>query len=256
MKSYSTALFVPIVLLVAVGVAIESFTAKTSKVSKQQTSKLLSSLDSMSYDCDYFQSHVFHDSLHNQLDEYHHISEKQGIQAKETEKELKSLVIKNELVEVNSCGFYKLDTFYYSYPFLTPDAKDFLDTVGARFNELIGKTHLKNRKIIVTSLTRTTATVSKLVRVNRNASLRSPHLNGNSFDISFNHFTGSKQIDNCDLLVLQEGLSKILYDLRYEKKCWVTYEHRQRCLHVVARKSTPNLKELLFHKIDFLHLHQ
>ena len=143
---------------------------------------------------------------------------------------------------MKTSDYFYLDSFNYSFPVLTPDAKDFLDTVGARFNQQIDKTPLKGSKLIVTSLTRTTSTVKRLVRVNRNASLRSPHLNGNSFDLSFNHFLIRGKNDPCNLLILQETISKVLYDLRKEKRCWVTFELRQQCLHVVARKSNYSTK--------------
>jgi hypothetical protein len=159
-----------------------------------------------------------------------------------------------QLVEVQSSKLYVLDSFYYSFPYLIPETKDFLDNVGSKFNALIDKTHLKGKRLIVTSLTRTTASVNKLVRVNRNASLRSPHLNGNSFDISFNHFYGGQKLDACDILILQETISKILYDLRAENKCWVTFERRQQCLHVVARKTKADFDKKRNKSVDFLHL--
>jgi hypothetical protein len=237
MKSYSVALFIPLVLLISIGVAVDNLTEKPKK-------KLIktSEVPEIVYDCNYYQAHHFHDSLNNHLDEYHSISEKQGIQPVEDESFFKAFIAEEKLVKVKTSDYFYLDSFNYSFPVLTPDAKDFLDTVGARFNQLIDKTPLKGSKLIVTSLTRTTSTVKRLVRVNRNASLRSPHLNGNSFDLSFNHFLIRGKNDPCNLLILQETISKVLYDLRKEKRCWVTFERRQQCLHVVARKSNHSTK--------------
>ena len=180
MKFYSVALFVPLILLISIGLAVESFSTKPKKRQALEVIK-----PEIVYDCNYFQAHRFHDSLNNPLEEYHSISEKQGIQPVEDEIVFNSFIADQKLVKVKTSDYFYLDSFNYSFPVLTPETKDFLDTVGARFNEMIDKTELKGTKLIVTSLTRTTATVKRLVRVNRNASLRSPHLNGNSFDFRF-----------------------------------------------------------------------
>jgi hypothetical protein len=251
MKSYSVALFVPLVLLISIGVAVENFTEKPKNKSKVEVQS-----PEIVYDCNYFQAHQFHDSLNNHLEEYHSISEKQGIQPVEDEKAFKSFIAAEKLVKVKTSDYFYLDSFNYSFPVLTPEAKDFLDTVGARFNDLINRTHLKGSKLIVTSLTRTTSTVKRLVRVNRNASLRSPHLNGNSFDLSFNHFIIRGKNEPCNTLILQETISKVLYDLRAEKRCWVTFERRQQCLHVVARKPKDSLKRGSLKDFKLLFLHQ
>ena len=237
MKYYSPILFILIVLLISIGVAIEYFTEKDEK---KQTVKV--EKPEVVYDCNYFKAHQFHDSLNNKLDEYHSISEKQGILPVDNENAFQPYLVAEKLVKVKTSDYFFLDSFNYSFPFLTPEAKDFLDTVGARFNKLIDKTHMKGSKLIVTSLTRTTSTVKRLVRVNQNASLRSPHLNGNSFDLSFNTFLFRGKNEPCNILILQETISKVLYDLRKEKKCWVTFEHRQQCLHVVSRKAKDSSK--------------
>lgn len=251
MKSYSVALFVPLILLISIGVAVENLTEQPKKKSKIEVQS-----PGIIYDCNYFQTHQFHDSLNNHLDEYHAISEKQGIIPVENEKEFHKHLKQEQLVQVKTSDYFYLDSFNYSFPVLTPAAKDFLDTVGARFNELINRTHLKGSKLIVTSLTRTTSTVKRLVRVNRNASLRSPHLNGNSFDLSFNHFLIRGENDPCNTLILQETISKVLYDLRAEKRCWVTFERRQQCLHVVARKPNNLTKRGNLNDFKSLFLHR
>lgn len=251
MKSYSVALFVPLILLISIGVAVENFTEKPKRKPKVEAQS-----PEIVYDCNYFQEHHYHDSLNNHLDEYHSISEKQGIHPVENESEFHTHLTNEKLVKVKTSDYFYLDSFNYSFPVLTPVTKDFLDTVGARFNELINRTHLKGSKIIVTSLTRTTSTVKRLVRVNRNASLRSPHLNGNSFDLSFNHFIIRGKNDPCNTLILQETISKVLYDLRAEKRCWVTFERRQQCLHVVARKPKDSSKRGSLKDFKSLFLHQ
>lgn len=223
--------------MISIGVSIEYFTRKPAKKHNVKEEKPKTVLD-----CNYFQAHQFHDSLNDKLNEYHSISEKQGILPVDHENAFQAHLVAEKLVKVKTSDYFYLDSFNYSFPVLTPEAKDFLDTVGARFNELIDKTHMKGSKLIVTSLTRTTSTVKRLVGVNQNASLRSPHLNGNSFDLSFNTFLFRGKNEPCNILILQETISKVLYDLKKDKKCWATFEQQQQCLHVVARKPKDSLK--------------
>jgi hypothetical protein len=131
---------------------------------------------------------------------------------------------------------YIIDTFQFSYAVLTQYSKNLLDTIGIRFEKNLVKTPLEGTKLIVTSMTRTLYTVSKLVKNNPTAVKRSSHLNGNSFDFSFSRFNTSRAIDDCELVFLQETISKILLDLKNEKRCWVTFERWEECLHVVAKK--------------------
>jgi hypothetical protein len=135
MKTYSVALFVPLILLISIGVAVENFTTKPKK---RQAVDMIK--PETVYDCNYFQAHRFHDSLNNHLEEYHSISEKQGIQPVADEIAFQSFIAAEKLVKVKTSDYFYLDSFNYSFPVLTPEAKDFLDTVGARFNEMIDET--------------------------------------------------------------------------------------------------------------------
>jgi hypothetical protein len=85
-------------------------------------------------------------------------------------------------------------------------------------------------------MTRTKHTVAKLVRKNRTAVKRSPHLNGNSFDISFSRFKAAHPLTQVEKEYLQTVISQILVRFKKDIKIWATYEVREECLHVVARK--------------------
>ena len=106
MKYYSPILFILIVLLISIGVAIEYFTEKDEK---KQTVKV--EKPEIVYDCNYFQAHQFHDSLNNKLDEYHSISEKQGILPVDNENAFQPYLVAEKLVKVKTSDYFFLDSF-------------------------------------------------------------------------------------------------------------------------------------------------
>lgn len=188
------------------------------------------------FDCSVYSKNQFSSRLNNYLKDYIARSEREGVKHSANLRELRRKIKAGKLVGADANSGFILDTFQYSYAVLTPYSKELLDTIGIRFEKALIKTPLVGTKLIVTSMTRTLYTVSKLVKNNRTAVKRSPHLNGNSFDFSFSRFNTPRAIDNCELTFLQETISKILLDLKNEKRCWVTFERWEECLHVVAKK--------------------
>lgn len=188
------------------------------------------------FDCEAYEKNQYSSSLNNFLKDYILISEKEGVKASPDLKSLRRKIKAGLLIGVPENTGFVLDTFKFSYAVLTPYSKNLLDTIAIRFEKELKKTPLQGTKLIVTSMTRTLYTVSKLIKNNRTAVKRSPHLNGNSFDFSFSRFKTLRAIDNCELTFLQETISKILFDLKNEKRCWVTFERWEECLHVVAKK--------------------
>jgi hypothetical protein len=188
------------------------------------------------FDCETYEKNQYSSSLNNFLKDYILVSEREGVKHSANLRELRRKIKAGKLVGADANSGFILDTFQYSYAVLTPYSKELLDTIGIRFEKALIKTPLVGTKLIVTSMTRTLYTVSKLVKNNRTAVKRSPHLNGNSFDFSFSRFNTPRAIDNCELTFLQETISKILLDLKNEKRCWVTFERWEECLHVVAKK--------------------
>jgi hypothetical protein len=128
-------------------------------------------------------------------------------------KDIVKNVWKGKLVKVEANEYFVLDTMYYSYPFLTPDARNFIDELGFRFHRKLENTHLRNR----------------------NAITRSSHLHGTSFDISYKQFFGDRIYTPMELSYLHDILAETLYEMRESRKCWVTYEVWQTCFHVVVR---------------------
>ncbi|MBP5995777.1 MAG: hypothetical protein KA736_08780 [Crocinitomicaceae bacterium] len=188
-----------------------------------------------SFNCDQFESSIYSVKLNNRLCEYMDRSVKQGVKPSKDKRGIQQHIRAGrlELVEANT-GF-ELDTFQYSYAALTPYAKTILYEIGKAFHDSLQQTPLANTKLIVTSMTRTHYTVSKLVRHNRTAVRKSPHLNGNSFDFSFSRFVSARTLTDCEVHYLQELCSSILFNMKKSCKIWATFEKNEECLHVVAR---------------------
>lgn len=188
-----------------------------------------------SFNCAQFVSTNYSEKLNNRLCEYMDRSVKQGVKPSKDKRGIQHYIRtgKLQLVEANT-GF-ELDTFQYSYAALTPYAKRILNEIGQAFHDSLLKTPLADTKLIVTSMTRTHYTVSRLVRHNRTAVRKSPHLNGNSFDFSFSRFVSTHTLTDCELHYLQELSSSILFNMKKSCKIWATFEKNEECLHVVAR---------------------
>ncbi|MCB8999556.1 MAG: hypothetical protein H6540_05750 [Bacteroidales bacterium] len=184
---------------------------------------------------DYHQT-VYSKKLADKLVDYIAVSSSTGIRKCKNEKEIMEYAASGKLKEIKDCKAYYLDNLSHSYPYLTKDAKELLDEIADRFGEKISNTRLKGSKFKITSVTRTTEKLKSLRGVNSNASLNSPHMYGNTFDISYKTFKTHKYfMTNCDDKYLMEALAEVIWQLRKEKKCWATFEKSQNCYHVVAR---------------------
>lgn len=144
--------------------------------------------------------------------------------------------LKRPIVKVESCGDYYVDSLTHSLPYLVPEAAQLLGDIGRNF-----KDSLKNRGgdsylIKVTSMLRTPYSVSKLRRVNVNATDSSTHQYATTFDISYSNFyclNNSRQINQGDLKNL---LGEVLLDLRKQGRCLVKFEKQTSCFHITAIK--------------------
>ena len=144
-------------------------------------------------------------------------------------REIDALVHAGTLIPIRNSSAYIIDTLWYSYPFLTPGARDLLDEIGTSFRYKLKNTHLKETRFVVTSVLRTTSSV------NRNSIRHSAHLHGTTFDISYEEFDHPRALTQAENEYLREVLALTLYELREERKCWATYEMWQTCFHVVSR---------------------
>jgi hypothetical protein len=173
-----------------------------------------------SFNCSQFEFFNYSEKLNNRLCEYMDRSVKQGVKPSKDKRGIQQYIRAGKL---------------YSYAALTPYAKRILNEIGQAFHDSLLQTPLAGTKLIVTSMTRTHYTVSRLVRRNRTAVRKSPHLNGNSFDFSFSRFVSSRDLTDCELHYLQGLSTSILFNMKKSCKIWATFEKNEECLHVVAR---------------------
>lgn len=175
-------------------------------------------------------------TLNDRLTDYWKTSFINGIGIIKTRRDVWKKINKGQLVLLENNEHYVLDTMYYSYPYLTPKAKKLIDTIGYLFHKRIEKSELTCTRLNVTSLLRSTGSVKRLTKKNKNAVKNSAHLHGTAFDISYKtYYLDHKTFNPQEIQQLGDTLGKIIFELREQKKCFATYETWQTCFHVVAR---------------------
>lgn len=140
---------------------------------------------------------------------------------------------KRPVVKITDSKTYVLDSLTHSVPFLVPEARTLLNDIGEAFNDTLARRGLPQLQLKVTSLLRTRSSVKSLRRVNRNATERSTHQYGTTFDISYNKFingNGTPVYDPRYRLALAEAI----YDLRAKGRCMVKYEVKSPCFHITV----------------------
>ena len=150
-------------------------------------------------------------------------------------RDIQPVIDSGKLVEIKATNRYLVDTMRYSFPFAVPATKAFIDTIATRFQAKLINTDLYGARLIVTSVLRTKSSVARLRRHNRNAIRQSAHLHGTTFDLSYANYDFKRPLSFAEAEYLREVLALTLFELRAEKKCWVTYEIFQTCFHVVTR---------------------
>ncbi len=148
---------------------------------------------------------------------------------------------RDELVYIGSNPYIHLDEMMSnSIPYLVPRASDLLEHLGRAFADSLYAKRIPLHKFVVSSVLRTEADVKNLSRHNVNATQRSCHLFGTTFDINYNrYYTVSspdgprrREVRNDSLKMV---LSEVLRDARMEGRCYVRYEKLQPCFHITVR---------------------
>lgn len=140
---------------------------------------------------------------------------------------------KKELVYVGESPYYHVDRLSSSIPYLVPRAAVLLQDIGQAFYDSLYVKGVPFNQLIVTSVLRSMDDVSKLQRHNQNATERSCHLFGTTFDICYNRYHPVSQYVRDD--TLKWVLSEVLRDKRQEGRCYVKYEVKQGCFHMTVR---------------------
>lgn len=147
----------------------------------------------------------------------------------------------DRLVYVGTNPYIHLDErMTSSIPYLVPRAADLLEHLGKAFMDSLYSKRIPLHKFLVSSVLRTESDVANLSRNNVNATQRSCHMFGTTFDISYNlYYTVSnpdgprrREVRNDSLKMV---LSEVLRDARREGRCYVRYEVKQPCFHITVR---------------------
>ncbi len=144
----------------------------------------------------------------------------------------------DKLVFIDDNPYFSVRTLKHSIPYLTPHAASLLNAVARAFIDSLSTKGLPLHKIEVTSVLRTESDITKLQRVNVNASKASCHRHGTTFDIGYNRFIRvdkdkDKKMENG--IALKSVLAEVLNDFREMGACYVKYERKQACFHITAR---------------------
>lgn len=147
---------------------------------------------------------------------------------------------KRELVFVGASPYYHVDPLYSSIPYLVPRAAILLQDIGEAFYDSLYVKGVPFHKLIVTSVLRSEEDVVKLRRRNGNATERSCHLFGTTFDICYNRYLTVEDPEGPSRWSVRNDtlkwvLSEVLRDMRQQNRCYIKYEVKQGCFHLTVR---------------------
>lgn len=140
---------------------------------------------------------------------------------------------KKELVYIGESPYWHVDRLSSSIPYLVPRAALLLQDIGQAFYDSLYVKGVPLQQLIVTSVLRSKDDVARLQRHNQNATERSCHLFGTTFDICYNRYHPIERPVRDD--TLKWVLSEVLRDKRDEGRCYIKYEVKQGCFHMTVR---------------------
>lgn len=138
-----------------------------------------------------------------------------------------------ELVYIGSNPFYEVKKLSNSVPYLVPRASILLQDIGRNFFDSLQIKNIPLNKLLVTSVLRTKEDIKNLQKHNGNATEKSCHLYGTTFDIAYNKYRAITRPVRDD--TLKWVLSEVLNDMRKQGRCYIKYEKRQGCFHITIR---------------------
>ncbi len=140
---------------------------------------------------------------------------------------------KKELVYVGASPYYHVDPLHSSLPYLVPRAAVLLQDIGQAFYDSLYVKGIPFNQFIVTSVLRSEEDVTMLRQRNGNATERSCHLFGTTFDVSYNRFHPVTRPVRND--TLKWVMTQVLRDMREQDRCYIKYEVKQGCFHMTVR---------------------
>ena len=140
--------------------------------------------------------------------------------------------------KIRTCHNYMVDELEHSLPYLTTNAAEELNRIGEGFADILERNGCPHYRFIVTSVTRTDASVRNLQRSgNINATSNSAHRYGTTFDITYRRF--DKNDRSADYMTednLKLALGQVLLNEQRAGRIYVKYEYKQACFHITSRR--------------------
>ena len=159
-----------------------------------------------------------------------------GIRPCANEEELRKQ--KARMRKIRTCHNYMVDELKHSLPYLTTNAAEELNRIGEGFADILERNGCPHYRFIVTSVTRTDASVRNLQRSgNINATSNSAHRYGTTFDITYRRF--DKNDRSADYMTednLKLALGQVLLNEQRAGRIYVKYEYKQACFHITSRR--------------------
>ena len=159
-----------------------------------------------------------------------------GIRPCANEEELRKQ--KARMRKIRTCHNYMVDELEHSLPYLTTNAAEELNRIGEGFADILERNGCPHYRFIVTSVTRTDASVRNLQRSgNINATSNSAHRYGTTFDITYRRF--DKNDRSADYMTednLKLALGQVLLNEQRAGRIYVKYEYKQACFHITSRR--------------------
>lgn len=142
---------------------------------------------------------------------------------------------RHNVIKITSCDDYFVADLTYSMPYLVPRAAQLLHDIGRAFRDSVKARGGKEYRIKVTSLMRSSYSVSRLKRRNRAATDSSCHLYGTTFDISWTNFDCRDSSYIVSLEDLKNLLAEVIHKKREQGRCYAIYERKRGCFHITTR---------------------
>ena len=140
------------------------------------------------------------------------------------------------LVRISDNDLYHIDSMRYSVPYLTKGAAAELSAIAKAFKDSLERKGLLIYGLMVTSVLRTEEDVARLQRSgNVNASDRSSHCYGTTFDITYTKYWREAETEEfMQPFELTKVLGEVLRDQKAAGRCIVKYERKEHCFHVTS----------------------
>jgi hypothetical protein len=148
-----------------------------------------------------------------------------GIAPQNNDSDLDNLSQSGTLQKIETTDLFIVRKAQFSRPYILPKVQVFIQDLSKNYYNRCLAGSIKYVPFTISSVTRSTASINKLLTTNGNAIKNSAHLRGKTFDISYRAFNNNKKQTKAFIAVLNE--------LKKQSRCYVKFE-RNGCLHITV----------------------